>query len=290
MSFPVSEASTSHEPETAPIAAGRLITEHTLIADFEALGLHAGQIVLMHSSLKALGGYVLGGASTVIDALLKILTPAGTLVMPAFTSDNSEPSYWQHPPVPPEWWDTIRAEWPPYRPAISVTRMMGAIVESFRMYPDVIRSAHPSASFIAWGAQANAIIADHALDFCVGERSPLARIYERDGNILLLGVGHGNNTSLHLAEYRSEWPGKDRLALQSSAILDAAGQRVRVSYRDIPIDDDDFPTLGMDYEQHGRAVTIGPIAGATARFMRQRPIVDFAVGWIAEHRQSDLPD
>jgi len=277
-------APVSAEVDAAPIATRRLITASTLIADFEALGLRAGQIVLMHSSLKALDGYVIGGAPTVLDALLKILTPAGTLVTPAFTGDNSEPSYWQHPPVPAAWWDTIRAEWPPYRPAISVTRQMGLIAESFRTYPGVMRSAHPAVSFAAWGAEAKAITADHALDYCLGEESPLARLYARDGYVLLLGVGHGNNTSLHLAEYRSEWPGKDQLESQSSAMLDESGARVRVAYTDLPNDDDMFPDLGTDYEVQTGAVTIGMVAGATARFMRQRPIVDYAVGWLTEHR------
>ena len=39
---------------------------------------------------------------------------------------------------------------------------------------------------------------------CCGEQSPLARLYECNDNgyVLLIGVQHRNNTSLHLAEYR----------------------------------------------------------------------------------------
>lgn len=51
-------------------------------------------------------------------------------------------------------------------------------------------------------------MADHSLDDALGEGSPLARVYDLDGQVLLLGVGHDNNTSLHLAEYRAEFPGR----------------------------------------------------------------------------------
>jgi aminoglycoside 3-N-acetyltransferase len=49
-------------------------------------------------------------------------------------------------------------------------------------------------------------------------------------------------------------------------------------------DEGDFEKLGADFEATGRA-TVGPVGDATARLMDQRPLVDFAVGWIATHRR-----
>jgi len=48
-------------------------------------------------------------------------------------------------------------------------------------------------------------VTDHGLDD-PRENSPLARVYDRDGDVLLLGVGHDSNTSLHLAEHRADFP------------------------------------------------------------------------------------
>ncbi len=273
-------------PTSQTATPSRLITTRSLIADFERAGLHAGQIVLVHSSLKSLDGFVVGGPVAVVDALMHVLTPDGTLVMPTHSNENTDPEYWQHPPVPAEWWDTIRAEMPPYRPEITPTREMGVIVETFRRYPDVIRSAHPAFSFAAWGKHAVHVTADRGLDNNVGPQSPIGAIYDLDGYVFLLGVGHGNNTSLHMAEYYAQWPGKTP-EINTSVIL-REGQRVRVTYRDESINADDFPALGAAYEAATGAVKISRVGGATVRLMRQRPLVDFAISWMNANRPASF--
>ncbi len=269
-------------PETYP-----LLTTRTLIADFERIGLRAGQTVLMHSSMKAINGFVVGGPQAVIEALLHVLTSDGTLVMPAFSGDNTDPGIWKHPAVSEAWWATIRAEWPAYHPELAPTRQMGIVGEYFRTYPGVVRSSHPACSFAAWGKNAQRVIADHPLDNYFGANSPLDRVYELDGYVLLLGVGHWNNTSLHRAEYLADWPGKGKSEINSSATLHA-GQRVRVTYQDGWISRDDFLTLGAEYEAETKAVTIDTIGQATVRFMRQRPLIDYAARWMSAHRPASL--
>src|SRR5579859_4410348 len=265
-----------------------LITIRTLTDGLKQIGLRAGHIVIVHASMKAFGGYIVGGAQAVVEALMQMLTPDGTLVMPTFSNDNTDPAQWQNPPVPESWWETIRAEYPPYRPEFTPTRHMGAIVECFRTFPDVKRSAHPAFAFAAWGKNAEAIIADQPLDYFDGKDSPLHNIYELDGYVLLLGVGHGNNTSLHLAEHFANWPGRPPEEVNSAAMLDKDGNRVRVTYRETWGSDDDFPVLGADFEAETNAVSIGKIGAATVRFMRQRPIVDYAVNWMNTHRPVSL--
>lgn len=85
---------------------------------------------------------------------------------------------------------------------------MGVIPDTFRKQRGVMRSSHPQVSFAAWGANAGDIVTGHDLDNGLGEHSPLARIYDRHGWVLLLGVGHERNTSLHLSEHRASYPGK----------------------------------------------------------------------------------
>lgn len=115
--------------------------------------------------------------------------------MPAYTGGLTDPKNWQHPPVPEDWKDTIRAETPAFDPLRTPTRQMGQIAETFRTWPDVVRSTHPHCSFAAWGTHAKIIVEGHELENGLGEGSPLARIYELDGWVLLLGVGFASNTS-----------------------------------------------------------------------------------------------
>lgn len=260
----------------------RIMTTKTLVHDLRRLGLHAGQAVLVHTSLKAFGGYVVGDAPAVVDALMTVLTPAGTLVMPTHSSNNTDPANWQIAPVGAEFWDLIRAEMPPYRPEITPSNRMGAINECFRTYPGVRRSGHPAFSFAAWGKHAEFVTAGQALDNSVAEQGPIGRLYDLDGWVLLLGVDHGHNTSLHLADFRADYAPKTAEVNGSAMLVD--GRRVWVTYRDDAIGADDFAELGAAYEAETGAVTIGMVGGATGRLMRQRPLVDWAVGWLERTR------
>ena len=254
----------------------------SLTADLRALGVRPGATMIVHSSLSTLG-WVIGDAPAVIAALSAALGPAGTLVMPAHSGGLSDPASWVAPPVPPEWHARIRAEMPAYDPDITPTRIMGAIPESFRTHPGVRRSAHPRQSCAARGPRAAFVTDDHALDCAMGERSPLARLYDLDAHVLLLGVGHERNTSLHLAEYRARWPSKRHARFASPVAIDGARRWLEVD--DLDFDDSDFARLGLDFERDSGAVFIGKVGAADARLMRQRALVDYAVDWMGRLRR-----
>lgn len=264
---------------------GRPNTVVSLIADLRRLGLAAGQTVLVHSSLSRLG-YVSGGAQAVIQAFQTVLTQAGTLVMPAHSGDLSDPAGWRNPPVPEAWWPILRRNMPAFDPDLTPTRGMGVIAETFRRAPGVQRSYHPDTSFAAWGRYAEAIVGEHTLEECLGEGSPLARLYDLDGWVLLLGVGHGNNTSLHLAEYRSDFGSKKYVSVGAPILVQSPdGQLARewATFNDIALNDDDFEQLGADFDAVGGAA-LGKVGCADCHFMRQRALVDFAVTWMEKNR------
>ena len=249
-------------------------TRDCLAADLRQLGVTAGEVLLVHSSLNSLG-WVCGGPVVVVQALLDVLTPAGTLIMPAHSGDYSDPMDWSNPPVPVEWQETIRQTMPLFDPRCTPTRSMGAIAETFRSWPDGRRSHHPQVSFAAWGEEADFITANHSIENCLGEGSPLARVYDLDGRVLLLGVGHDRNTSFHLAEYRADV----RAKLMNGMPLLVDGRRQWHTCPDINFDDDPFAEIGAEFEQTG-AAAVGPVGSATARLFSQRAAVDFAVKWL----------
>ncbi|NDJ61354.1 MAG: AAC(3) family N-acetyltransferase [Chloroflexi bacterium] len=256
------------------------LTVDLLAAGFADCGLAPGQTVIVHTAMRKLG-WVVGGPVAVIQALLQVLGPQGNLVMPAHTTDNSEPSHWQNPPVPESWWPIIRAHMPAYDPATSPLRQMGKVAETFVHWPGAIRSSHPANSFVALGPQAAYLTADHRLESGLGARSPLARLYDLDGYVLLIGVDHSNNTSLHLAEDRAEWPGKPYTEDGVAMLVD--GERRWVTYRMLDYDADDFAQLGDAYEA-AAVIPRHTVGQAQVRFMRQRPLVDFAVQWVNANR------
>lgn len=265
--------------ETEAIGRSRApVTRATLAADLRRLGVEPAMTLIAHSSLSRLG-FVVGGAQTVVDALLDVLGPDGTLMMPTHSGQLTDPAGWRNPPVPAAWCDTIRAAMPPYDPWLTPTRMMGAVVEDFRHRPGVVRSEHPTVSAAALGPGAVALVGEHPLDRGLGEGSPQARLYDCDGHILLLGTTHANNTSLHVAEYRAMPIGHPLLDQRSPVVV--AGERRWLRHDEID-EDHDFAAIGDDFATTG-AERSGPVGAATARLMRSRDLVDFATGWLRRH-------
>ncbi|WP_420642619.1 aminoglycoside N(3)-acetyltransferase [Candidatus Leptofilum sp.] len=251
-------------------------TKKILIENLHAIGLRPGMTVLVHSSMSKIG-FVPGGPVTVIQALMELLTERGTLIMPTHTAGYSDPAPWRNPPVPEAWHQIIRDEMPAYDPQLTPTRMMGAIPELFRTWPGVYRSSHPHDSFAAWGQHALTVIENHALSLGMGEDSPLARLYDLDGYVLLLGVGYGNNTSFHLSEVRANI----RKVVKQGAPIWLNGRRVWQWFDDLDYDDDCFPEIGAELEKT-HPVQIGKVGLAECRLFHQKTAVDFATEWLQD--------
>jgi aminoglycoside 3-N-acetyltransferase len=151
------------------------ITRERLAHDFRALGLEAGDAVLMHSSLKRVG-YVEGGPKTVLDALLEAVSPGGTVLLPTYTVIGG----------------TVLAtcQLPDYvfDPQVQKTRL-GRLPEEFLRFPGVERSLHPTHSVAALGPQARYLTeAHHHAPSTFGKGSPWDRLIEIGGKVMGLGL------------------------------------------------------------------------------------------------------
>ena len=158
------------------VDASDVIKKKKLVADFEKLGVKRGMIVMVHSSLSALG-HVDGGAGTVVDALLTAVGRAGTLAMPSFNHGGTSV----------------------YNPLTS-RATSGAIPDAFWRRAGVERSNHPSHAVAAHGPLARELTSGHVEGGIWTEHDPIARLIRAGGYILSLGVTHTSSTAYHVGE------------------------------------------------------------------------------------------
>lgn len=154
----------------------REATVAELADELRQLGVRPGGVLLVHTSFRAVGP-VVGGPLGLIAALRTALGPDGTLVMPTMTDGEGV-----------------------FDPRTTPTCDMGITAELFWRQPGVLRSTHPGGSFAALGPHAAAICAEQPLSPPHGPDSPVGRVHALGGQVLLLGVEHSEDTTLHLAE------------------------------------------------------------------------------------------
>ena len=258
----------------------QVILKDEIIQKLKEVGLKSGDTVMVHTSLGKMG-YVCGGAQAVIEALMEVVGDSGTIMMPTQSWKNLDPETGAHWEAEQKDWQLIRDNWPAYDKNLTPTNTMGAVAEMFRQMPGSVRSDHPARSVCAWGRYAEYLVKDHDLSNIFGDGSPIGRLYELDGKVLLIGTGYDKNTSLHLADMRAEYPGK-HTCVEHSAVSEA-GKRVWKAYETLFVDGNDFDKIGEDFEK-AYAVSRVQIGNALVRLMYQRELVDFAVKWMETNR------
>ena len=222
----------------------RLASEQQLVQQLLNLGVEPRGVLLVHCAFSQVKP-VEGGPAGLIKALQAALRPGGTLVMPSMTGDDEHP----------------------FDPQSTPCTGMGVVADTFWRLPGVLRSDSPHA-FAAQGPEAERITAPHPVDHPHGLNSPVGRVYELDGQALLLGVGHDSNTTIHLAESMAGV----RYRRKKYSTLRKDGQVVRFDYAEIDHCCQNFQLVEewLDAQKLQRRGTVGQ---AQARLAHSRDIV-----------------
>lgn len=233
-----------------------IITKNKIKKDLRKLGLKRGNWVLMHSSLKSLG-YVKRGANTVINAVMEVIGEHGLFMVPSFTFTNFTPSF-----------DPERTP-----------SQMGLITETLRLREKSIRSWHPRHSVSVLGEKTKEVVSGHLETGSVGEGSPIDKLAEQGGYVLLMGVGHTVNTTIHTAEIYAEFPYlhvKDSPHFPEQAVVKIPdGKKVRVDLAPYPTCSEGFWKLEpvmQDKEQ----IQYGKVGRADCQLMKSQDVIDTA--------------
>ncbi len=219
-----------------------------VVRQLRALGVREGGVLLVHTAFRRVRP-VEGGLFGLIAALREALGPEGTLVMPSWAGSDDEI----------------------FDPKTSpASEDLGAVAEAFWRLPGILRSNHCQA-FAAAGPEAARIISDDLPLPPHIVASPVGRVHELDGQVLLLGVGHDSDTTLHLAEIIAEVP--YRLPCHCTVLR--GGEPVRIDYEEndhccqrFALADDWLRSRGLQSE--------GFVGHAFARLSRSRDIVAVA--------------
>ena len=265
------------------------LTRTELTRELRAIGVEPGQVLMLHTRLSALG-YVIGGADSVLLALQQALGPTGTVIALA--------SWDQAPPDDDRGWSpAVREAYfsdpPAFDPMVSAcARYVGRLPERIRTWPGALRSDHPEASFVALGPQAAWLTKDQPNDHAYGPGSPLSKVVDANGAILMLGAPLETITMLHYAEELAEVQDK-RLVHYAAPVRTSGGirwleiddidtSRGAFPYEDVVGDQDGFEVIAEEALSAGigRAASIGE---SRSVLFAARELVAFAVAWMEKH-------
>lgn len=256
-----------------------MYSRERLTADLRSLGIAAGDVVMVHASVRAVGE-VAGGPDEIHLAIKDALTNDGTLMMyagcPRYADEVGRGNLSE----------AEEAEVLEKLPAFDAqtarsARDHGILVEFLRTYPGSRVNNHVT-RFVAWGKQADYLFQSQPWDYAMGHESALERFLELDGKILLLGCDHDTVTFLHCVEHIADFPDK-RIARFKVPVTEN-GARV---WRDMAeVDSSDggahanwpeqfFATIVDDYLAAARNRG-GTVGGASCHLFPARELLAFA--------------
>ncbi len=260
------------------------LTRADLRANLERLGLQPGDAVLAHGALSRVGR-LLNGPDAVIGALLDAVSPHGTVLAYTDWDARYDELADAEGRVPERW----RPHIPPFVPEASRSaRDNGALPEFLHTWPGARRSGNPGASVAAIGARAEWFTADHPLDYGYGPGSPLAKLVQADGKVVMIGAPLDTMTLLHHAEHIADVPGK-RVIHYEVPLATADGvrwQAVEEFDTSDPVVDglaeDYFATIVTEFLATGHGAR-GRVGRAESVLVDAPAMCAFAVAWLERH-------
>lgn len=257
-------------------------TRGELAAELHALGLAAGDLVMVHAALRRVGP-VLGQGDAVIGALLDAVGADGTIAAYADWEADYEDLLDAHGRVP-MWW---KPHVPPFEGEWSrAVRQNGLFPELLRTTRGAVASGNPGARIVAVGARADWLTADHVLDYGYGPGSPFAKLAEAGGKVLMLGAPLDTMTLIHHAEHLADIP--KRVIRKEVPFAADGGTEWRTVEEFDTADppegfaDDYFGTVVEAFLATGRGAR-GKVGDADCVLVDAAPMLDFAVAWIEDN-------
>ena len=259
-----------------------LVARSSLARDLASLGLKTGDLIMLHASVRAIG-WVVGGPDTVIRAILDVIGPEGTLMMYVGWEEASYLTI----ALEEGRGEAYLAECPAFDPERSrANRKWSILTEYRRTWPGARRSDHPEASVAAVGAKAAWLTENHPLHYPYGPGSPLAKLCDAGGKVLLLGSPLNAVTVLHYAETIAQIPNK-RIIRYRMPVL-RKGKKVWMEIEDIDTGEgivdghssgEYFTAIVKGYlgKGKGRSRTVGT---AKSYLFEAADLVRFAVEWL----------
>ena len=255
-----------------------------VVEDLKALGVKACDTLMVHASMRRVGG----DAKDLVAAIDEAVGEEGTWMMTLGAEDEWS---WVNE-RPEEEREALLEGSPPFdKETARAEKDNGVLAEVFRTTPGTVVSDHPEGRFGARGKRANGLVEVVPWDDYYGKDSPLERFLEQGGKVLRLGADVDTTTLLHHAEWLAPIENKKRVR-RHRVVTDERGEpEIRVvdtlddsngiaDYEGV--DDDEFGVILTEYLATGRAKQ-GRVGGAVAELIDGRDLVTFAVDWIVTH-------
>jgi aminoglycoside 3-N-acetyltransferase len=233
------------------------MTRVSLLLQLRQIGVQAGDPIMAHASMRAVGGRAEG----VVHAMLDALGSAGTLMVYVDFEPTDEVPHFDLAASP-------------------AAQDHGVFAEVVRRWPGAVRSANPGASMVAIGSQAKHLCADHPLNYGYGPGSPLAKFVDLDGKVLLLASHFDHVTLLHYAEHIARIPNKRVVRYEAGTTT--AGSGLEIEEFDTSdgvvaaMPDAYFETIVREFVDSGQA-TSGQVGNAIAHLLAAKALTSFGV-------------
>ena len=170
---------------TTKLIQDNLITKEDLIEHLKSIGIQKGMVLYVQSSLEYFS-YICGGNRTLVEALQEVVGYDGCIVTNAFSYKNTDPLDRDIDRFKPYQIEIVRDAMPSF--SKKLTPSNNKLANQMMRHEGVYRSNHPIHSFIAWGKYAKLICDKQPLHFSLSKDSPLGKLCELNGFVLLLGI------------------------------------------------------------------------------------------------------